>query len=346
MEKKPIINNTILVKLTNKELVRTLFRKRQTATRAEIASETGLSVATCGTILNEMLASNEIYVDKMEDSNGGRPARRFRYNKDFIQVACIAISYDLYVKTMHYIVANAFGEIIEEQKDEYEIIDFDTVSGVVEPIMNKYPNIKSLTISIPGESYDGKVRFCDIKELQDAPLEKEFKRIYNINVMVDGIAQVAAYGYYNSTPELSGKTVAVLMAPRDLHLGAGIIVNGQLTKGDTHLAGEVSFIATNNISREEVLARMPDREFLIDSMVTALTAIISVINPSRIAIYGSAVKEDMYAPLYERCHEIVPTVFMPELKIISDFDEYFKNGLIKLAIESTTTGLKLVNKNL
>ena len=77
-EGKPIINNTVLVKQTNVELVRSVLRRRKTATRAEVASDTGLSVVTSGTILNEMLASGELLPDKMEESNGGRPARRFR----------------------------------------------------------------------------------------------------------------------------------------------------------------------------------------------------------------------------------------------------------------------------
>ncbi|HIU26217.1 MAG TPA: ROK family protein [Candidatus Copromorpha excrementigallinarum] len=344
-EGKPIINNTVLVKQTNVELVRSVLRRRKTATRAEVASDTGLSVVTSGTILNEMLASGELLPDKMEESNGGRPARRFRYNKDFIQVAGIAISYDLSVKSLQYIVADAFGEVIEEDRAEYDSIDFSTVDGIIKEIASKYANLKSVVISIPGESYDGIVRFCDIKELQGAPLERDLPGRYGITVNVDGITQVAAYGYYNSNPHLQGKSIAVLLAPKDLHLGAGIIVNGQLTKGDKHLAGEVSFIA-GGISREEALSRIPDRRFLLNSMVTALTAIISVINPTQIAIYGSAVSADMYDQIYEKCNDIVPTVFMPEIKIIPDFEDYFIKGLTGLALESTNSGLKLVGQEL
>lgn len=341
---KPIINNTILVKQTNVELVRSVLRQRKTATRAEVASETGLSVVTSGTILNEMLSSGELLKDRMEESSGGRPARRFRYNKDFIQVAGIAVSYDLSIKSIQYIVADAFGDIIEESQRDYNEITFDTVEVIIKDITARYTNLKSVVISIPGESYEGIVRFCDIKELQGAPLEKILPDRYNISVTVDGITQVAAYGYYNSNPSLYGKSVAVLWAPKDLHLGAGIIVNGQLTKGDKHLAGEVSFISSN-ISREEALSRIPDRRFLLNSMATALTAIISVINPTHIAIYGSAVSPDMYEQIYEKCNDIVPTVFMPELKIIPDFEEYFKNGLTSLALESTNSGLKLVGQS-
>ena len=62
-------------------------------------------------------------------------------------------------------------------------------------------------------------------------------------------------------------------------------------------------------------------------MATALTAIISVINPTHIAIYGSAVSPDMYEQIYEKCNDIVPTVFMPELKIIPDFEDISKTAL-------------------
>ena len=55
------------------------MRQVHTATRNEIASMTGLSVATSGNILKEMLSRNEVSEYRLEEPNGGRPAHRYEY---------------------------------------------------------------------------------------------------------------------------------------------------------------------------------------------------------------------------------------------------------------------------
>lgn len=48
-------HNTQLVKKINVELVKSMLRTSGTGTKASIAEQTRLSVATCGTILNELV---------------------------------------------------------------------------------------------------------------------------------------------------------------------------------------------------------------------------------------------------------------------------------------------------
>jgi len=346
LNKGMLINNTLLVKKTNTELVRVEMRRSKTATRAEIAQLTGLSIATCGNILGEMLKSNEIFAGEMEESSGGRPAQRYRYNENFIQVACISVEYDNLTKTIRYFVANSFGDIIEEDKQVYDMVTYDTISKITQLILNKFPNIPSLTISIPGESYEGVIRFCDIEELKGVPMELDLAKEYNIKVHVEGSPHVTVYGYYKLNPELYGKTVAILIAPINVHLGSGIIVNGQLIKGDKHLAGEISFIASGNTREEALKIMATDKEFFMNSLVTAATAIISVVNPARLAITGGAVHENMRDILYQKCRDIVPEVFMPQLEIIPNVQEFLENGLIQMAINHTSSSLKLITDNL
>jgi len=153
----------------------------------------------------------------------------------------------------------------------------------------------------------------------------------------------------NTTPPFmsitSENVTPVLLAPKNLYLGAGIIVNGQLIRGDKHMAGEVSFISSN-VTREEALTLMADEEFFMNSLTTAITAIISVINPTRMVIAGNAISEDMKDIIYDNCLNIIPEVFMPELEVIPDTDKYFMNGIITLALNNTTTGLKLIANEL
>lgn len=339
--KETLVNNTMLVKETNVELVRDALRAALLTTRQEIASMTGLSVATCKNVINELIITGEVLEDDLEESSGGRPAKKFRYNKDFLHLACIGIFYDSSVKKIQCIVSNAVGDILENNTKIYDEISYDIIDSIVRDIHQRYRAIKALTISIPGESYDGIIRFCDIKELQGVPLEIMLHEEYDMNVNVEGIAHVLVYGYYKSHPDLQDKTVAVILAPKDLYLGAGIVVNGQLIKGDRHLAGEVSFIA-NDRTREESLELMKDKDFFMKSLTTATTAIISVVNPSKIIITGGAIQEDISEALYEKCRQIVPKVFMPELEVALNIEEIFISGIISMVLSHTTSHLKII----
>lgn len=61
--------NTIQVKKMNIELVKNALKAQGIATKASIAGLTKLSDATCGTILNELLAKGEV-IQRMEKSIG------------------------------------------------------------------------------------------------------------------------------------------------------------------------------------------------------------------------------------------------------------------------------------
>lgn len=64
-------HNTQLVKKINVELVKSMLRTSGTGTKASIAEQTRLSVATCGTILNELVRTYEILELGWEESSGG-----------------------------------------------------------------------------------------------------------------------------------------------------------------------------------------------------------------------------------------------------------------------------------
>lgn len=67
----PTSHNTQQVKRINVELVKNTLRSMGVGTKASIANLTKLSVATCGTILNELLQTGEIIDLGPDESSGG-----------------------------------------------------------------------------------------------------------------------------------------------------------------------------------------------------------------------------------------------------------------------------------
>ena len=76
--------DTAQIKRINTNLIRRTMLAGNAWTKDMLAAQTGLSTATCRKILMEMLESCEVTELSPADPKGGRPARRFRYNRDFV----------------------------------------------------------------------------------------------------------------------------------------------------------------------------------------------------------------------------------------------------------------------
>ena len=341
-KKKVIINNSTLVKRTNVEMVRKAMRQIQTATRNEIAALTGLSVATSGNILKEMLQQNEVSEYELEEPNGGRPAHRYKYNENFIQVAWVGIFYEASVKSLGYSVANSFGETIFEERQICETITYDMISDIVQKITSEYPSVKSIIVSIPGKSWNGTIYVCDVKELEGFPLEKQLKDDFGTKITVEAECDLITLGYYKSHPELEEKTIATMLAPKNLYLGAGIISGGKIMRGDHHMAGEISFISSGP-KREDTLENMSKADALTTSLLISATAIVSVIDPSHIIFTGTGMTQEIADAVIEKCKGILSPVSLPVFEYVPDWHPYYATGVINLALHHTTSGLQLVS---
>ncbi|MFJ1227678.1 ROK family protein, partial [Yersinia enterocolitica] len=72
-----LINTTRQMKKKNIMLVTGTLKSLVSATKSDISAQTGLSLATCGTILNELCAEGEVIEESLDESRGGRPAKRY-----------------------------------------------------------------------------------------------------------------------------------------------------------------------------------------------------------------------------------------------------------------------------
>lgn len=341
-KKKIIINNSSIVKQTNTELVRNHLRRVRTATRNEIASLTGLSVATSGNILKEMLSRNEVSEYDLEEPNGGRPAHRYKYNENYIQVACISIFSDTSIKSLAYTIFNSFGEVLAESNHVYETITYDIVAAAARKVIAEYPAVKSLVFSIPGKTYQGEIHVCDIPGLVGMPLETQLKNDFDITLTVEAETDLITLGYYKNHPEFDGKTIVTLLAPKNHYLGASIISEGKILRGDHHMAGEVSFISSG-FKREDTLAQTSTPESLTTAVLLTTTAIISIINPSLILFTGTGMTNEIKQAVEDKCKTIVPQISVPGFKYISDWHPDYITGAINMALHNTTSGLQLVS---
>lgn len=338
-----IANNSIRVKKINQELIKQALKSMKEGTKSTIASATGLSVATCGNILNELLETGEIIETELEASNGGRPARRFIYNVDFSYIACIYAKIEDGIESLTYAVANSVGERVDQGFLELEYIDAAAIDHLLGTLIKQYNNIKAVGIGIPGLDHEGVINICDIYSLIDIPLESQLREKYEIEVTIENDMNLTVYGFYKQQDYEEDKTIVVVTFIKGTFSGAGIMIDGHIHKGNTRFAGEVSFLPFG-ISREEQIIHMGQTDTFIPLVAHTISSLTAIINPETVALTGNQIRQEDVPHIYRNCLEVIPEEHMPRLIVLDQPDNHYMNGLIAITLESLTYSLQLVEK--
>lgn len=337
-------HNTQLVKKINVELVKSMLRTSGTGTKASIAEQTRLSVATCGTILNELVQTGEILELGWEESSGGRPARKYQFNADYSFMICMIVRSEGDVQSVSYALANLNGEVIEQTDKVLNQINVATLTDWLDQIIEAHPNVQAIGIGIPGVVQLDRIGICDVPELAGQPLGILLKERYEeVGIIIENDMNLTVYGLYQKLFPDEENPFAVMTFPKNHYPGAGFMVNGRLLNGSSFFSGEVSYLPYG-ISREEQLTLVQGAGDLSTLAVHALVSIITIINPATIVLTGDNMSPVMLDDLRSGCQEIIPPEHMPELIIQNDTRQEYMTGLITTTMESLTYRFQLVER--
>ncbi|MEK3759454.1 ROK family protein [Paenibacillus sp. FSL P4-0338] len=337
-------HNTQLVKKINVELVKNALRTSGTGTKASVAGQTRLSVATCGTILNELVQTGEILELGWEESSGGRPARKYQYNADYSSIICMIVRSEGGRQSITCALANLNGEIKEEAVKECEEITPDTLRDWLDEMIADHPNVQAIGIGIPGVVQHDRIGICDVPALAEQPLGLFLKERYEeVEIIIENDMNLTVYGLYQKLLLDEESHFAVLTFPKNHYPGAGFMVNGRLLNGNSFFSGEVSYLPYG-IPREEQLRLLQGMGDPRKLAVHALVSIISIINPATIVITGDNISPEMLEDLRSGCLDIIPPEHMPELMIQRDTRQEYMSGLITTTTESLNYRFRLVER--
>ncbi|MEF2965621.1 ROK family protein [Paenibacillus sp. M1] len=330
---QPLSYNSIQVKKMNVELVKNALKAQGTGTKASIASFTRLSVATCGTILNELVAAGEVIEMEPDESSGGRPAKQYKYNADFGCAVCLLVKTEGGIHSISYSIVNLIGDTVKEATLELQLIDVEAIDRLIEKLLGETDNALAIGIGIPGVVHQGIIGVCDVPELAGKPLGPYLEEKYKMSVIIENDMNMTVYGFYHLQNYEEEKTFAVVTFPKNHFPGAGFIVDGRILSGNTHFGGEVSFLPFG-ISREEQLRQLHTVEGFIRVAASTLVAIIAIINPVTIAITGELPRKSQLPELYQRCLKDIPEEHMPRLILQNDTHREYMKGLVTATLES------------
>lgn len=363
-----IVRNDITkVKEINVEIIKSSLKRMGSSTKAQIAEETGISVATCGKILNELCDSREVIETAQTSAGYGRPAKCYAYNGNFALVACIYIASDMGKVLLSAKVSNMLGEVQEEYTLEIGRASFDVLETTVGRLVEKHDTLRAVAIGIPGYITDGVVGLCNFIDLMGLPLRDMLQEKFpQLKIQVENDMNAAAYGFYKGNCNEKETTVAFIYSPIDartgleemrtgsaevelnneqrtllqysVNYGAGFVSSGKILRGFSGFAGEVSFLPiVRELASENLQASVEVVAYIIGS-------IVPILNPEIVALTGSYFDEKNVETIRSRCLELISPQHMPQIILRDDVHEEYVNGLINLALEELSCGIMLVTQ--
>lgn len=360
-------NDITKVKEINVEMIKSALKQFGEATKAQIAEETGISVATCGKILNELCESGEILQTAPTSAGYGRPAMCYAYNGDFALVACIYIASDNGISFVSSKVCNLLGEVQDEYTREIDHANFDMLVQVIAELVSRHKMLKAVAIGIPGYITNGVVGLCNFMDLMGLPLREMLQdKFPGIKIQIENDMNAAAYGFYKRNYGEKDTTVAFIYSPLNaqtgleqlekengevrlsddqrtllqysINYGAGFVSGGRILHGFSGFAGEVSFLP---VVRD---ALSSNKDISVEIVSYIIESIVSILNPETIALTGSYFDEEKLSTIREKCLQLIMPQHMPQIILIDDVHEEYVNGLIDLAMEELSCGIMLVTQ--
>lgn len=322
------------VKQMNIELIRAVIKTNPGNTKADIASMTGLSHATCNNLLNELVATGEVLELDKENKNGGRPSQRYQYNANFYNVLSLYIDNDSQKTSILYAVFNLIGEIIEEETLPCEDMDYQTVENIVSDVLKRCVNVKVIGIGIPGVVLKQRfINICDVPSLSNFPMADRLEKRFGIKTLLENDMNATAIGFYKKQEYEEETSIAVMTFIKDNFPGSGIIVDGRILHGHTHFAGEISYIPYG-ISRQEMEGMLGESRTTFPLIVKAITSMTALLNPETIILTGTLMKEHMLDEIKKQVEEVIAKEHIPHIYFKESIHNYYLRGLMTLAMNN------------
>lgn len=322
------IANVNLMKQINLETVRRIMKENKKATKPQLAKLTGLSVVTINSLVEILLRNGEIFINEEEISSGGRPATIYSFNEEYSLALILYTSENELKDLIHIAVVNLYGEIIESSKRILEDVLENSFDLEIHNMIEKYPNIKSIGIGMPGQEIKGKLEIIDYKSLEGKAFVEYLRNKFQIPVIFENDVNAAILGYC-MTNQCEDKNVVGIYIPEKYPLGTGIFINGDIYRGKDGFAGEVKFLPDGiewsnpkDVSENILLA--------LKNLIITITCLL---NPDILVIYRENLKKEEVDPIISECKKTINEEILPEVIISNNFSEDFKNGIKKIALK-------------
>ena len=231
----------------NRALVIRLLRRHKVWSRAELAHATGLKQATISNIVNDFIQWGLVIETGIIEGKKGRRSIGVSLNDEEFRVIGVRLE-------RHYIKIGLFDLLGTVERVEDHALEVpldgeaivDRIVAGVQTMMAQFTCYKVLSVgvAIPGPYVKTEGRMAWVTELPglDAvPLETKLSSALTIPVFIEHDAKAAALAKWWLAPRhKENETVVYLTVGQGV--GAGIVMDGNLLRGASGVAGEIGHL--------------------------------------------------------------------------------------------------------
>lgn len=206
--------------------------------RAELSKVTGLNKASVSNITKELISANYIQETGIGDSSsvGGRKPVLLEFNPQVGTVLSIDIGTNYLFGVHCYLDGEEISWSIIEDISISKANIMDYIDQIISDLKVIAPGqVVGLTVAIHGIVHENLITFAPHYDLVDFDLHHLLSSKYDFPVFIENEANLAALGAYSFGHD-SQQLIAL-----SIHsgIGAGIVVDGVLHKGQDGEAGEI-----------------------------------------------------------------------------------------------------------
>ncbi len=229
----------------NEKLVKEVIIKYNTISRASISRKIGLNKASVSAIVSNLLEQNLVKEVGSGDSTTGRKPILVSLNEN----SGTTISFDIRKKNIRSSALNMNGEIILSKNLQDIKIHSSTVFNHISKLIKEYKKelpkttygIAGISIGIHGIVIEEEVGFSPFYDLDKISLKTLVEEKFSIPTIVENEANLSVLGEKLCGDD-NDNLVNIIVSDG---IGAGIIYNNQLFRGQGHYAGEIGHMIIN-----------------------------------------------------------------------------------------------------
>ncbi|WP_438350611.1 ROK family protein [Paenibacillus sp. FA6] len=325
--------------------IRAALLELGSATKVELSHKLGISFPTITKFLTQMEKDGELIIVGLDDSSGGRRAKRYAYNPEYM----LGLAIFLEKEETNYTVFNCFGEVKEQgNTSSFLMDDVQSLTKHIEHIMDRFPKIHSIAIGVPGSVNHGRIIYIpNYEQYHHFDMKGYFEDRLSIAVVVENDMNAAVLGYNDNRRNKDNVTLVYLYFGQN-GPGAGIMINKEVVRGSTFFSGEVSFVpqyddknflqALNSGSGTETANLHREEE--VDAVSRLVASFTAIINPHTVIFCNDEVNQTMINQIATNSATYIPKEHLPEL-VISDWKQDYLYGLQRLALDLMITGTRI-----
>jgi predicted NBD/HSP70 family sugar kinase len=256
--------------VSNRRLILQLIHEEGPISRAEIARRLKLSRPTVSRIVDALEQTNLLVCTGKSQPTGGRLGELYSFRDD----AGFVLALELGTREARLAIATLNGEIVRRASRTLSLEVPHTVlpelnslvTGAMSHFAGQQTTILSMGVAVPGVVHltpdPGYVDAAKIfPGLNNRPLRDELQRLFGVPIAMDNDVNLAAIGECEFGCAQASRNIVYFFVGRGV--GAGIVLDGNLFRGNTEAAGEVGNMVVDRASLYEEVGPRGHLESLV-----------------------------------------------------------------------------------